>query len=59
MGDHHSFFSNRRMVLFQPIATFLRGVPNNEYPIACNMSWKMTKASDKLKKKVLNCIGNT
>ena len=43
--------SNRRMVLLQPIATVLRGVPSNEYPTACNISWKMTKASDKLKKK--------
>ena len=48
-----------RMVLLQPIATFLRGVPSNEYPIACNMSWKMTRATDKLRKKVLNCIDNT
>ena len=43
--------SSRRMVLLQPIATFLRGVPSNEYPTACNTSWKMTKASDRLKKK--------
>ena len=42
--------SDWRMVLLQPIATVLRGVPS-EYPIACNMSWKMTKASDKLRKK--------
>ena len=39
------------MVLLQPIATFLRGVPSNEYPTASNISLKMTKASDKLKKK--------
>ena len=40
-----------RMVLLQTIATFLRGVPSNEYPTASNISLKMTKASDKLKKK--------
>ena len=43
--------SDWRMVLLQPIATFLRGVPSNEYPTACNIYWKMTKASDKLRKK--------
>ena len=51
--------SDWRMVLLQPIATVLRGVPSNEYPIVCNMSWKMTRATDKLRKKVLNCIDNT
>ena len=44
-------FSDWRMVLLQPIATFLRGVPSNEYPTACNISLKMTKATDKLRKK--------
>ena len=32
--------SDWRMVLLQPIATFLRGVPSNEYPTACNISFE-------------------
>ena len=50
---------NRRMVLLQPIATFLRGVPSNEYPTACNISFENDQSHWQIeKKKVLNCIDN-